>query len=88
MTLGQVEVYLWISETVTAEQRGEFLRLLADSLSPDMAMIEQEGQAVVLFDQADPKAAVVAVQERAKPIRDGLGLGDQQVTWSLEPTTS
>lgn len=88
MTIGQVEVYLWLSETVTTEQRGEFLRRLVDSLSPDMAMIEKDGQAAVQFDQADPKAAVVAVQERAKPIRDGLGLGDHQVMWSLEPTST
>jgi hypothetical protein len=88
MTIGQVEVYLWLSETVTAEQRGEFLRGLADSLSPDMAMVEREDQAVVQFDQADPEAAAGAVQERAMPIRDRLGLGEQQVTWSLEPTSS
>jgi hypothetical protein len=88
MTVGQVEVYLWLSETLTAEQRREFLRRLADSLSPDMAMIEKEGQAVVQFDQADPRAAVGAVRERAEPTRDGLGLGDQQVSWSLEPTSS
>ncbi len=88
MTIGQVEVYLWLSERLTTEQSGEFLRRLADSLSPDMAMIEKDGQAVVQFGRADPKAAVVAVQERAKPIRDRLGLGDQQVTWSLEPTST
>jgi hypothetical protein len=86
MTMGEVDVYLRFAEAVAADadERHEFLNQLESSLSPSMEMIERDGQACVHFDYADPTAAIGAVQQRAKPIMAKLGLGDQQVTWSLE----
>jgi hypothetical protein len=84
MTMGEVDVYLSFAETVTNDERKKFLKGLESSLSPSMEMTERDGQPCVHFDYADPTAAVGAVQQRAKPIREKLRLSDQQVTWSLE----
>jgi hypothetical protein len=85
MTMEEVNVYLSFAETVTGDARHAFLKQLEASLSPSMMMAERNAQPCVHFDYADATAAIVAVQQRAKPIREKLCLDDQQVTWSLEP---
>jgi hypothetical protein len=87
VTMENVDVYLSFSE-VKDDDRKEFLRQLEASLSSSMEMTGGNGQPCVHFDDADPTAAIVAVQQRAKPISEKLGLVDEQVTWSLESTWS
>lgn len=80
------DVYLSFAETVTDEQRDQFLTQLKASLAPSMDLTDRYGQACVrCADAADPTGAVISVQWRAKPILEKLGLGDQQVGWSNEP---
>jgi hypothetical protein len=88
MHMEEVDVYLSFAETVTNDERHEFLKQLEASLSPSMEMTQRNGEPCVHFDSADARAAVVAVQERAKPIRDKLELDDEQVRWSLKPPSA
>lgn len=81
----EVEVYLSFADIVTNREREEFLKALKASMSASMSLIVQHGEASVHFVHSDPTAAVVAVQQRAKPICEQLGLTAEQVTWSLEP---
>jgi hypothetical protein len=85
MTMGPVDVYLLFAESATDDQRDEFLTKLEASLSASMELTKRNGQDCVHFAHANPDAAVIAVQSRAKPILEALGLNDQQVTWSREP---
>jgi hypothetical protein len=80
MTMEPVDVYLSFAESVTDDQRDEFLTKLEASLSSSMEMTKGNGQDCVHFAHADPDAAVIAVQARAQPILEAHGLDDQQVT--------
>jgi len=84
MLMPSVDVYLLFADEVPEAQRSEFLTRLEGHLPPSMELMDRDRRALVRASDADVYAALVAVQTRAVPIRDALGLGDQ-VTWSLEP---
>jgi hypothetical protein len=77
----QVDVVLRFDATVTESQRDEFLARLDAVMSPDMRLTKSIFTPVVHFEHADPTAAVVSVQQRAKPICEALGLPGH-VTWA------
>ncbi len=85
MTPPSVDVYLWFVEGVAAESERDFLAELTKSLPPDVELHDHEGKPQVHFASADPQAALIAVQMRAMPICEQLGLTDS-VRWSLEPS--
>lgn len=53
-----------------------------------MVLFERRGHPCVQVEGPDENAAITAVQERAKQIMTKLGLGDDQVTWGLEPPSN
>jgi hypothetical protein len=84
MEASAIYVYLKFG-AISNEQRTAILEQLGASLSPDMALSEQSGHPCVWVHGPSDDAADIAVQIRLQPIREDLGLTEDQVRTTRDP---